>query len=206
MDLQSRLLTDGALPAVAVLAVGVVYCFLGYVTLKFLIGLTGFMLAGSVAGVIGAVLGFGNPIIAAIAFVAGGLCGVFALLFLYQAGIFLIGLIGAAILGHALFGARPEEWAPYAVLGCAAAGGFLALFFEKHMVILATAAIGGWLVVASGSVLAMGGDMTDHVSRIGAFFDTGWVFVAAWAVVALAGALAQFSVLKDMRKDTRQEA
>jgi len=62
--------------AVAVgVAFGALYCFLGYRTLRFIMGVTGFGLAGGVAFVITAWLTQGHTISALVAGGLGGVCG-----------------------------------------------------------------------------------------------------------------------------------
>ena len=75
------------------IGVGTLYCFLGYRTLRFVIGLTGFILAGGVAFVIAAWLSAGHTIASAAVGMAGGLCGAVALTFLYRAGVFKISVV-----------------------------------------------------------------------------------------------------------------
>ena len=90
-----------------VMGLGAWYCFFGYRTLRAIIGLTGFILAGGVAGLLIHWLSNGNMIASSIAALIGGIAGAFALFFLYKAGIFSLGLLGATLVAHnVLFAVR----------------------------------------------------------------------------------------------------
>ena len=180
---------------IAALAVGVLYCFLGYRTLKFLIGLTGFVLAGAVGAALGSYFGSGSGIITAGAALLGGIAGAFALLFLYRAGVFLIGLIGAAIVAQAVLGHQTQTWVPLAIIGAGIVGGVVALVLERPIMILATSAIGAWIAVCAGAFLVVGPSAIERLDRPGQFAG-GWVMVACWAGVALTGAALQFATYR----------
>ena len=107
-----------AVVAVAI-AVGTLYCFLGYRTMKFVLALTGFVLAGAVAGALGAWLSQGQALIALAAAALGGIAGGMALLFLSRTGIFFMGLMAAALVAQALLSDRGEPWVMWAVIGAA---------------------------------------------------------------------------------------
>jgi len=73
---------------------GCLYCFLGYRLIKFVLGFTGFILAGSTAAVIVGFLSYGHVMAMGIALAIGGLCGAMALFFLYRTGVFCLGMLG----------------------------------------------------------------------------------------------------------------
>ena len=88
--------------------VGFLYCFLGYRLTKLILGLTGFLLAGSAAAVIVGFLSYGHLIGMGVALCVGGLCGAMALFFLYRTGIFCLGMLGAAVAAYSLLQGREE--------------------------------------------------------------------------------------------------
>ena len=109
---------DQALLVLVVLAaVGVLYCFLGYRLLKFVLGLTGFVLAGSTAAVVVGFLSYGNLIGMGIGLLFGGICGAMALFFLYKAGVFCLGVLGSTLVAYNVLQGRPEPWILWAVAG-----------------------------------------------------------------------------------------
>lgn len=181
---------------VAVLTVaGLIYCFLGYRAVKFVIGFTGFLLAGIVAGVLMALFTGGQVLPAAIAAIIGGVSGCMAVYFLYRAGVFLIGSAGAGILAMKALEARPESWIPWAILGCVLAGGLLALLLERPVMILVLGSVGALLVVEA---VAMAVSAID-ASVLGGWVEDlpeqaeVWIRIGAWAVLALIGIAFQLS-------------
>ena len=180
-------------------AVGLLYCFLGYRLFKLILGLTGFALAGAVAGVGAGWLSQGHVAIMAGAALFGGLCGAMALFFLYKTGVFCLGFLGMLVVAHNALQTRAEPWAPWAILGCAAVGGLLALFMERPVMTLATAAIGAWLIFFSATFYALGegfaGRLTDPANERTVYY----VLLAGWAAVALMGAAFQFASFRSRR-------
>lgn len=180
--------------AVAIaIAVGTLYCFLGYRTLRFVIILTGFILAGAVAAALAAWLSKGEIIAIAITGVLGGICGAVALAFLVRSGIFLLGVLGVLVAAMLLTAGRQEPWLPWAVLVAGLGGGLLTLFLRRTITILATAAIGAWLVVSGVLFFLAGPGSLEQPSQTILAVREGWAGVACWAVLALAGAAAQFA-------------
>ena len=101
--------------AVAVaIAVGTLYCFLGYRTLRFVIILTGFVLAGAVAGVLAAWVSKGEVLPIVIVGALGGICGAVALGFLVRSGVFLLGVLGGFVAAMHLTTGIEATWVPWA--------------------------------------------------------------------------------------------
>jgi len=186
---------DNLTAFVAVVA-GSAYCFLGYRLFKFVLGLTGFVLAGGVAGHLAASFYPGHPVVNAAAFLGGGLAGAVAILAFYEVGVFLIGLLGAVLVAHTLLDGYDVAHGPWILLGAAIAGGLIAVLLERAVMTLATAAIGAWGVVAGVTYFATGGALFDVLDEPLRFDGNRWVFVACWGVLTLAGALAQLSTRK----------
>ena len=180
----------------SVMMLGTLYCFLGYRTLRFIIGLTGFMIAGSVAAVLAHWISNGHLLAIVVVGFIGGVAGAFALTFLYKVGIFLLGSIGGGIASHAFLHTRPESWIPFVIIGLATVGGLLALLIEPPIIMLATAIIGAWMVVSGVSYLLEG---TAELGQFGFAPATGErssAMLLAWAALAVAGAMAQFATRK----------
>ncbi len=174
------------------IGVGTLYCFLGYRTLRFVIGLTGFILAGGVAFIIAAWLSAGHTVASATVGALGGLCGTVALYFLYRTGVFGLGLLASGLIASNLLADREEYWVIWAVFAAAFGGGLLAIIIERPMVTLATASIGSWLVVAGVAFFLMGPEVMDKLRDTSQFEDERLVVVGSWGVLALTGAFAQF--------------
>ena len=176
--------------------VGVVYCFFGYRLIKLVLGLTGFLLAGSAAAVIVGFLSYGHLIGMGVALCIGGLCGAMALFFLYRTGIFCLGMLGAAVAAYSVLQGRDEPWILWAVAGIGLVGGLLAILVERPVMKLATAAIGAMLMTQAGLALARTQGLldgtTDGAQTSAPLPYLGWAVLATWVVLTLIGASAQF--------------
>ena len=178
------------LVAIAV-SVGTLYCFLGYRTAKFVIGMTGFLIAGVVASLVVGVLTEGHLISIGVGALIGGASGAMALFFLYRTGVFLLGLLGTTLAAYNVLTERPETWIPFAILGLGVLGGLIALLIERPVVTLATAAIGAWLVVSGVAYFLLGstflGDYGETLES-----NEATVLLVAWGLLACLGVFAQF--------------
>lgn len=179
-----------------VMAIGAWYCFLGYRTLKFIIGLTGFIIAGGVAGLLIHWATDEHLISTVVATLIGGISGAFALFFLYKVGIFSLGLLGATLVAHNVLTDRPETWIPLAILGLGVVGGLIAILVEQPVMKLATATLGAWLIVSGGAYFLSGSpEITDLTQAFTVQEERGLV-LACWAVLSLAGFVAQWATGK----------
>ena len=177
-------------------AIGTLYCFLGYRTLRFVLGLTGFLMAGGVAATLVNWISQGNQLSALIALFIGGMCGAFALYFLYKTGVFLLGLMGTALIAHNVLSAQPDTWIPVAVIGLAVFGGLIALLLERPVILLATAALGAWMVVSGVTYFIVGSGEPGGLTEVLESEEQRMIVIASWAVLAVAGALSQIATTK----------
>ena len=185
----------------AAVGVGTLYCFLGYRTLRFVLGLTGFLIAGGVAATLVNWVTQGNQLAALIGLFLGGMCGAFALFFLYRAGVFILGMLGAALIAHNFLDARPETWIPLVVVGVAIVGGLIALLLERPVVLLATAAIGAWIVVSGVAYFMLGSTEVQDLSEIFESEDQRIIVMASWTVLTIGGVLSQIATTGKKAKD-----
>ncbi|HRK35941.1 MAG TPA: DUF4203 domain-containing protein [Candidatus Hydrogenedentes bacterium] len=192
-------ISESGIVAIAIF-IGTLYCFLGYRTSKFIICLTGFILAGGMAAALGAYFGQGNYVVAGIAGVIGGLCGAAALIFVYKLGLFMLGLFATAIAAHIFLLGRPEPWIIFAVVGAGIVGGLLAVAMEKLIVILATSAIGAWFTVCGLGYFLVGPKFLDIMQEPFEITGDRTLVAACWATLAIAGVLAQFATNRVKRE------
>jgi len=193
---KTVLSNDAATMAALAVVIGTIYCFAGYRVFKFVLGLTGFVLAGAVAAHLAMVFFPSHSIIRWVALIGGGLAGAIAMLAFYEIGVFLIGLLGALLVTDTVLSGYSVSWGPWAMVGGAVAGGLLAVLLERPIMTLATAAIGAWGVVAGVAYFAMDAPLFSVFDRPFAFEGNGWICAASWAVLTCAGAGAQFSTRK----------
>ncbi len=185
---------------VGMAAAGVLYCFLGYRLLKFIIGLTGFLLAGSTAAVLVGFLSYGHLIGMGVALLIGGICGAMALFFLYKTGIFCVGMLGATLVAYTVLQGRPEPWILWAVAGLGLVGGLLAILIERPVMTLATAAIGAMMLTQAGLALARQRGLLERIPEDAAKLSEAlppipylsWGVFAVWLLLALLGCYVQF--------------
>lgn len=178
--------------AVAVaIAIGTLYCFLGYRVLKFVIGLTGFLLAGSAAAALLGWLTHGNLIVMIIAGVVGGLSGAFALFLLYKVGVCCIGVLGGAAIAQGVLSAQGGDWVSSAVVAAAVFGGLTALFLERAVMTLATAAIGAWMVILGIAYFILPVSSPEDTPLRFIPLETRYQLLIGWAALTILGCVVQ---------------
>jgi len=183
--------------AVAVfIAIGTLYCFLGYRAFKFVIGLTGFMFAGAVAGACAGWMTGGNLLAALITAVVAGVIGAGAVFFFYRVGVFLLGLLGAAVIARAALGGQSDLAASAIVLAAAVFGGLTALFLERPLITVATAAIGAWIVINGIAFFVLGNGAIEAFESALSKDNTQSMLILYGLVLTVAGALTQFATHK----------
>ena len=193
--------TDNARIALLLLVVlGVLYALAGHRLLRFMIGLTGFLLAAVSAGIGAGWLSQGNPWVMGGAALVGGICGAMALFFVYRAGVFALGGLGTAVVLHGALAGRPESWVPWAILGGSVLGGLLSLVIERPIMVLATAAIGGWMSTYAGAYLLLGDALPERLAEE-ATGPLVWAILGTWVSVTLLGASFQFLTGRRKRRD-----
>lgn len=187
--------------ALAVMAaVGVLYCFVGYRLFKLVLALTGFTIAGLVAAGLTGWLTEGNVLGMAIALAVGGLCGAFALLFLYKVGVFLLGIAGALPLAFYALHGRDETWAPWAIIGIVLVAGILALLIERPVMTLATATLGAWFITFAGALSMLGTGYETQLDDPAQAAWIQWSIIGTWTLLTLLGSAIQFKGLRKKNK------
>lgn len=180
----------------ALLAAGLLYCFLGYRLFRMVLALTGFLAAGGVAAVLAGWVSQGNVIAMVIAGILGGLCGAFALSFLYRVGVFFLGFLGVLLAAYTILQGIETPWRPWIVVCAAVAGGLLALWIERPVMTMATAVIGAWLASWASFFLLLETRLADRVSDPEFAARAMWAVWGGFAVLTALGAAFQFSTRK----------
>ena len=171
----------------AIFIIGMLYCFLGCRILRFLIGLTGFVLAGGAAVALASYLGSGNIYLMIAAGLLGGLAGALALFFVYKVGVFVIAMIGAAVIAHAMIGERSEAWIPIAILGLGFLGGMLGLLIERPVMMLATAVLGSCMMTYGLAIILLRPRLVDAEGPIQLTNLQHGLILGAWGILAALG-------------------
>ena len=185
----------------ALAGVGVLYCFFGYGLFRFILGLTGFCLAGSVAAIFAGYLSQGHLLAMGISGVIGGICGAFALSLLYKTGVFCLGALGALVVAYSLLQGHPAGWAPWAILGASIVGGLLALALEKPVLTFMTAVIGGWMILVSTMAVGTALGFQPRVESLVAPEYRTWLIMGLWVMVTAAGISTQRRIGRKKKKE-----
>jgi hypothetical protein len=129
---------------------------------------------------------------------AGGLVGAALLAALYFVGVALVGAGLGVVLAHVVFASRGQEPTVLMVVLFSAAGGLLATYLERYVLIAGTAFGGAWVLIL-GALAARGDPAATQVAETGRIWLAspldplvagGWVQVV-WIVLGLTGAAVQ---------------
>jgi len=135
------------LPAAAVL-LGLLVCFFGYRIFRFVLAIIGFVIGASFVAGFGYTLTDGKEIaVILIAAIAGGLIGAVLLLFLYSAGVFLMGAVFGILLFSGILVLIDISIAPFVYIVPVLLGGTAALLLQRFMIVLITSFTGAWAAV-----------------------------------------------------------
>jgi hypothetical protein len=181
--------------SVVLLAGGAIACFAGYRLFRLVLGVYGFILGALVAS---SIVGTGDAWTIILAALAGGAVGALILLVGYFVGVALVGAgVGALLITVAWkpFGGEPH-WA--ALLAAAALGAIAAMSFQRHVIIIATAFVGAWTMLAGASTLMLGkgARAASSVNDIWVVYPNSggqsgmWIYVV-WIAAALVGLYVQ---------------
>ena len=187
--------------AIVAIVLGVFYCFLGYRTIKLVIFMTAFLLAALFGGSLCWQLSQENLVVALAGGLLAGVAASLALVLLYRMGVFLVGLLAGVLVAS---GFIPEMSAPAAlavVAGAGIAGGVVALLVERPVLILATSAVGAWLIMGGCACLYYGPRFPDVYTQAIDEVSGRLVLTLGWAVFAIAGMIAQFGTSPKKSKE-----
>lgn len=182
--------------SIVLLAGGVVACFAGFRLFKLVLGIYGFILGALVAS---SMVGTAETWAMVAAAVAGGALGAVVLVAAYFAGVAVMGAaLGAMLVNVGWSLVRTGDPHPVALIAFAAIGALVALYFQRHVIIIVTAFGGAWTMMIGASALMMGkagraaSASTDvWVVYPGQAGSPGpWVY-AAWIALSLVGLYVQ---------------
>lgn len=196
---ELQALSPTALGAV-LLVLGLLYALAGFLFLRFLVALSGFLVAGAAAVVLVQFFTPDAAVTALAAGILGGICGALAMIFIYRLAIFLVCGAGVFFVAQPFFASRPEAWAPWAPAGIGVLGGILAVVLEKPIIILATAILGGRLAVQGGVLLLLGPGSEQYAELSGAALPTSLLVLGAWGALSLLGLAIQFATARKRRR------
>lgn len=171
---------------------GALQCFFGYRIFKFILGFTGFLIGGVLAGAIG--YSFSQE--EAFAFLAGlfgGFIGASLMVMLYYVGIFLIGALLGGFLGTVLYAVAENTPEPAILLILAVIAGVIALISQKFMIIVSTGFGGAWLVVTGITFFTT--EIVDLSNFDQIFRSAGshlYAIILCWLALGIVGVIVQY--------------
>ncbi|MCH8014640.1 MAG: DUF4203 domain-containing protein [Candidatus Dadabacteria bacterium] len=192
----------------AVVLLGVLICFFGYRMVKFVLAVAGFILGASFVAGFGFTLTDGKEIVVIlIAAVAGGLIVGALFLFLYSAGVFLIGAIFGILLFSGIIGFVNSNTSPILYILPALVGGILALLLQKFMIILITSFTGAWVSVMA-VLYFISSDFSpfrlEFIDRLGE--NQTYRIVFSWLALGMLGFITQYIIFPKKVKNTEAVA
>jgi hypothetical protein len=201
MDIQ----TLGILWLVAAFFLGILNCYFGYRLFIVTVALIGLILGGSLGYLIGTWLGSGT--VALVLALILGFIGAWASVSGYYAFIFVVGAFGFALLTAFLLGLYSETASVLFPIIAGLLGGFLALWLQRVIIIIATAAQGALASVFAAVAMVSGGGVEAYRDLFYRFLDGElargggvWFYVGTflWLVLFASGLVAQFTRGKEM--------
>lgn len=183
--------------AIFSIIVGAIICFWGYRLFKVVLGIAGFIAGAALFYHFGAQY-TANMILLVILAIFGGMIGASLSMAFYYVGLFLLGALAGWQLGFLIATAVNIELVIIIPIAAAVITGILACFFQKPIIIVATALIGAWSVVTGGFYFFGTGIIPTDLFRdpfmlIESLRETNPVVILAWIVLSIAGIIFQFS-------------
>ncbi len=184
---------------------GLLNCFFGYRLFIVTVAIVGFLLGASLGYAIG--IWTGNWVIGFIVTVVFGFIGGWACTTAYYAFIFVVGGIGFALATSFVAGLFMADVHMLIPIAAGLIGGFLSFWLQRVIISVATAAQGALASVLAVAAIASGGgapayrEMFNHLFAGELARDGGlWFYVGltVWLVLAIAGAVTQFTRGKEM--------
>jgi hypothetical protein len=206
MDIQ----TFGLLWVVAAFFMGLLNCFFGYRLFIVIVALLGLTLGASLGYLIGSWMEGG--IVTLVLVMILGLIGAWASVSGYYAFIFVVGAFGFALLAAFVSGIYSQNVSVLLLILVGLVGGFVALWLQRIIIIIATAAQGALASVLAVAALVSGGGLEAYRGLFYRFLDgdlarTGgvWFYVGTllWLIVFAFGLVAQFTRGKEMYRRQR---
>lgn len=188
----------------AVVLLSLLICFFGYRMFRFVLAIVGFIIGASFVAGFGFTLTDGKEIVVIlIAAVAGGLIVGALFLFLYSAGVFLIGAIFGILLFSGIIGFVNSNTSPILYILPALVGGILALLLQKFMIILITSFTGAWVSVMA-VLYFISSDFSpfrlEFIDRLGE--NQTYRIVFSWLALGMLGFITQYIIFPKKGKNT----
>jgi hypothetical protein len=179
----------------ALIVIGGLYCFFGYKIFMIILWICGFIIFAPIAAAIGFGVSEGDRLVAVISGLIGGCIGGGIAVALYFLGVFLIGAACGALTGAFLSSAAGASPHPALLLPLAVIGGIAAIAIQKFVIILSTAFLGSFYIVAGILFFAVRYDpqrvLQNPSSALGGTF---YVALLCWILLGIFGVCVQYVI------------
>lgn len=192
----------------AVVLLSLLLCFFGYRMFRFVLAIAGFLIGALFVAGFGFTLTDGKEIVVIlIAAVAGGLIIGALFLFLYSAGVFLVGAIFGILLFSGIIGFVNGNTSLILYILPALVGGILALLLQKFIIILITSFTGAWVSVMA-VLYFINRDFSpfrlEFLDLIGE--NQTYRIVFSWLALGMLGFITQYIIFPKKGKNTEAVA
>ncbi len=202
------ILTVGILGLAATFLMGLLNCYYGYRFFIVTVAIIGFLIGAYIGSSLGSWVG--GSMLVVILGVVVGLIAAWGSVSGYYAFIFVVGAFGFAFLAAFLSGLYSENASTILAIVVGLLGGFLSLWLQRVIIIIATAAQGALASVLAVAALAKGGGMQAYLDYYYSLLDGELAYAAGlwfylglliWLVLFVSGMLAQFRRGKEMYRE-----
>ncbi len=176
----------------ALIACGLLCCFFGYRTTRFLLDAIGFIALGLAAALLTGIVSDGNLALMGLALLVGGVAGALLAHFVYRLGISFLAGAASGVIAWQIMSLYDDTAMTWVVVGAAAlSSGLLAIFLTRFFTSLSTAAIGAWFVARGTFVLLAKLDITPRLPDAENTLAAMSPAIISWLVLAGAGLVFQ---------------
>lgn len=200
-SMESFTLEESPAALLLLAACGLLCCFFGYRTTRFLLDAIGFVTLGLGAALLAGAVSDGHLVFMGVALLVGGIAGGLLAHFVYRLGVALfVGGACAFLAWHIMqFYDEPRlTWV--IVVAAALSGGLLAGFLSRLFISLATAVSGGLFVARGMFGLLAYFEITPRLPEMGSGFDATPPLLISWLALTVAGFIFQL-LLGGRKKD-----
>jgi hypothetical protein len=194
-----------AVPSAVILLVsGAIACFGGYRMFRVVLGIYGFILGAMITT---SVMGTSSTVALIVAAIVGGLVGSVLMIAAYFVGIGLIGAGLASLALHLVWRVVGGDPPTLLLVVMAVLGALGALSVARYVAVIGTALAGSWTMIVGGLALSARkfNSLPVTPENIWVVYGAGplpgnWVVIAAWVLLALAGAIVQMTTTSKLGK------
>jgi hypothetical protein len=202
----------GILWLVGAIFFGLLNCFFGYRLFLVTVAIAGFLIGASLGYMVG--VWTGSWIVGLVAAAMLGLIAGWACTMAYYAFIFVVGAIGFALASSFIAGLFYTDVHVFIPTIFGLIGGFLSLWLQRVIIIIATASQGALASIMACSALISGGGTNRYRALLQQFFEGNlnyegglWFYLGAflWLILAVSGLIVQFKSGKEMYQRGTQQ-